>query len=67
MERGRQAKNSLPQAAVTNERIEKPFIPSRRLAQSLQNKASGALNEAFRDPKVMAALIQWTQNKNSTP
>ena len=66
MERGRQAKVQAPQATPT-ERIEKPFVPARRLAQSIQNKTSGTLNEAFRDPKVMAALIQWTRNKNSTP
>jgi hypothetical protein len=57
LERGRQA--AVPQT------IQKPFVPARSLAQSIQHRTADTLTHAFRDPKIMEALIQWTRGKSS--
>ena len=63
--RGKASAPSTPPTEGIAEKIEKPFVPARRLAQSVHNRTRDTLSSAIGDPSVMAALIQWTQNKNS--
>ncbi len=69
IERGKQAAAEAAERARAQEleqaRSAKPLVPARRLARSFETKTQGAIQEAFQDPRVMSALKQWTQDKNS--